>query len=191
MARYRKLMPHFFEDEKTAEMTPEQKIIVISAILGDPACKNTSGTGIFEISRATIAFLSRLDLSFICDQMGRTEKEFNLQLKRPVQTPLSDEEKLLIKGYFNSEKMDLLEYDPQNHIIFIKSFFKYNSGYKSSAEAIKDDFERTGKKSPLFWAKFASMYKTKLFKIYEILEDGETKSIFEEIIKLREDLIKK
>lgn len=137
MAKYRILIPRFWVDPKTRDLTRNQKLMFAHIITGIEACTQTS-TGIFEIHRSN--FQNYLDFSM--DEVDEAMSLFN-------------------------QKGDLLRYDLKTHMIFVKSFFKHNRCYKKFAEGLMDDFEETYNKAPDFWQEFVSLYRKHFVSLVE------------------------
>ena len=138
-AKYRKLIKRFWIDPKTLDLTDRQKLVLIYAITGIEACTHTNASGIYEITRA------------------RFQNVFDY--------PLNEVSEVL--DFFNRKKSCLLEYDAENHIIFVKSFFKHNGTYKKCITSLMQDFDETFDKAPRFWAEFFQKYRKKLWKMLE------------------------
>ncbi len=172
MADFRKIVPRFFSDERTYGMTPSQKLLMLYCVLGVWACSSTE-SGIYDLGRGTIATGANI--------------------------PMDEVEKII--DFFNKEKPQLLEYDVENHIVFVKSFFKHNSdGYLTTPEkmaaALKKDFKVSGEKCPRFWAEFARLNHKVLKKNYQGLNTKNNnyygyKKFFDNLFALEESLADK
>ena len=159
MAKYRKLVRDFWVDPRVRTMNIEQKMFFAYAITGNEACINTNISGIYEVYRGSFEQI-----------LGIDGKDLNN-----------------IIDFFNNKLSDLLEYDVQSHMMYVKSFFKYNSHYKSNVSAIMDDFDLTFHKAPKFWAEFGEINRPKLSKIYPILEDEEQRKFLDRLFELENE----
>lgn len=143
MAKYRKLSKRFWSDAKTRDLTDKQRLMMIYCITGLEACSQTS-SGIYELHRSSFQ-----------NYLG-----YNL-----------DEATECLK-FFNEKKSTLLEYNFKEHVVFVKSFIKYNAPYGGVRQLI-DDFEETFHKVPEFWAEFGQIHRKRLGKFYEKISHSE------------------
>jgi len=144
MAEYRILHKKFWSDPKVRDLTDRQRLFFIYAVTGIESCTFTN-TGICEIHRSSFQNMLAWELNEI------------------------DE----IINFFNYSRPDLLEYDHKEHIVYIKSFFKYNGAYKKGISGLIKDFEESGKKVPAFWTDFGQRYRKELNKSFEKLTGDE------------------
>lgn len=133
MAEYRKLDRRFWSDPKTIDLNDKQRLIFIYAVTGIEACTRTKISGIYELPRSVFQNIP------FCYSLPEIDEIFD---------------------YFNTKKPCLLEYCAENHMVFIKNFFKYNSHYKTNISGIIEDFEETFDKAPAFWAEFGQRYRS-------------------------------
>ena len=164
MADYRVLVPRFFVDERIYDMLPDEKIVMTYLVLGMQAC-GLNEVGIYTITRGEIAFGTGIEAKRIGE----------------------------ILNFFNREKKQLIEYDEEHHIVFVKSFLKHNSLYLTTpdkfADAIRKDYKKTFDKCPKFWAEFAKINYNKIIKALEGLGDksknhSANKKILQELLDL-------
>lgn len=161
MAKYRKLVYRFWTDPRVYEMSPTQKLLFNYVITGPEACTIVNLSGIYEIHRGALA----------------------MRLNLPVEQVEEDLQ------YFNREKPMLLEYDSKRHMLFVKSFCKYNSHYKSSVLGLMEDFNNTFHKAPEFWAEFGQIYRQDLGKVYPILENEECRNFLDRLFELKNEIL--
>lgn len=164
-AKYRKLIKRFWTDPRVRDLLKKQKfdevLILIYAITGTEACSFVNLSGIYEIHRSTF------------------ENALNLGHNR-VNEALH---------YLNDNVPDLMEYDFPNHMIFVKSFFKHNSAYKTGISTLIEDFDETFHKAPKFWAEFGEKYRERLGKIYPLLEDEEQRNFLDRLFDLKNEIL--
>lgn len=163
MADYRILSPRFFFDERLHGLSCEHKMVFSYLIQGLEACSQTE-TGIYNITRGQIGFGTNIDTKKVCD----------------------------IIDFFNHERPELLQYHNDRHVVFVKSFLKYNCDYLTTADklinAIKKDFKRTANCTQ-FWAQFYTIYQKKLDKAAKQLKDSsseKSKKLADLVDKLKE-----
>lgn len=200
MAEFRVISPRIYSDEKVRNMRPSSQDLEKLNLSQDSVAwlvanarrslfkfsiNNTDSishteTGIYELTRGTTAFYTELPLEFIEDAFGMSNDRAKIFFKKDV-SELTPEEMDIKKGYFNRERPFLLEYDTENHIVFVKSFLKYNinSGYLSTNEKIGDaivkDYKKTGDKCPRFWQEFAQIYSSIIKKVIKDLDSNKPK----------------
>lgn len=135
MAKFRILVPRFWTDPATQDLTDKQARIFMYCVTGREACETQNCTGIYELSRSTFQnspfFYSLEEINKIFD-------------------------------YFNKNKPRLLQYDPINHMVYVSSLFKHNGNYKRGLEAVIESFDQTYEKAPQFWQQFAERYYDKI-----------------------------
>lgn len=149
MARYRKLSPRFWTDPKVRDLSRDQKLFFNYCITGIEACTQTN-SGIYEIHRSSFERAAE----FTLDEVNE------------------------IFDFFNRKKSMLLEYDPKEHVIFVKSFLKHNATYKTGITGIMEDFNDTYHKVPHFWVEFSQRYRKELGKIYQKIAEKEASAKF-------------
>lgn len=137
---YRKLGPSFWTDPDLIDLTIEQRIFLIYFIIGSEAVnKKNNNTGIYQISRAVFQNIP-----------------FNFDLNHINQ----------IIDFFNEEKPNVLEYDKESHIVFVKNFYRYNPHYGNDLSPVMADFKKTFHKVPRFWGEFVDRYRESLSTYY-------------------------
>lgn len=142
MADYRRIVPRFWTDVRVAgdflkgiaPMTSDQKVVFNFAITNHLACK--SETGIYEISRGELSANSGVEMEKVHE----------------------------ILHFFNTDphRKSLMEYDDDRHIVFIKSFPKYNwpnwlTTSLQICDAVVKDRKRPELEDHKFWREFASL----------------------------------
>ena len=142
-AKYRKLHKKFWSDPRVRELNDKEKLLFIYCVNGIEACSNTNSSGIYELHRSSF------------------QNYFGWHL--------DDIDNILES--FNRKHSDLLEYNFENHIVYVKSFFKYNGKYKTGIDALAADFEETYRKAPDFWRDFGQRYRERLNKNFNKLEN--------------------
>ena len=137
MAKYRIKVPKYWTDPRTQKLTDKQHRVFDYCITGPLACIDHHCTGIYEIYRGTFQ-----------------NSPFNYELSE-----IDD-----VFSYFNKENWQLIQYDKINHMVFIPSFYKYNSSYKKGLEAVMKSFDETYEKAPQFWQSFSNKYYNDLWR---------------------------
>jgi hypothetical protein len=214
MADYRIVSPRIYSDEKVRNMRPTlvelEKMNLsqddIAWLVGNArrslfkfSINNSMSvldteTGIYELPRGNISFYSELPLSFVEDAFGMSNERAKMFFRKNIED-LTSEEMEIKKGYFNRDRPFLLEYDTENHMVFVKSFMKYNmnSGYLSTNEKIGDaivkDYKKTGEKCPKLWQQFSQIYSSVIKKVIKDLDvtkpkEKRKKAILETILEL-------
>lgn len=162
MAKYRKLIKRFWTDPRVRELLKKEKfdeiLILIYSITGPEACSYTNLSGIYEIHRSNY------------------ENSLNLSHDR-----VNDALK-----YINQNVADLMEYDFERHMVFVKSFYKHNSAYKTGIGTLIEDFNETYHKAPEFWSEFGEKYRERLGKILPILIDKDQQQFLLKLFDLKD-----
>lgn len=141
MAHYRMFLHEFWTDHRLLKLSTQKRtkeILVINYVVTGPlACKDINISGIYYI-----------DLGSFEAYCG-----------------LSHEEIFDILTFLNVKLSDILEYDFQNKIIFIKKFFIEQAGYKPGLSIIPDlikNYQSTKDIVPHFWKEFSEKNSTSL-----------------------------
>lgn len=160
MAHYRKLKKTFWTDPKIRSLKAEHKFFMIYALAGPFACSMTKISGIYEIHGSNFE-----------DQAGFSEKEYRQIIK-----------------FFNEERPDLLEYDEENHMMYVKNFYKHNSSFKSDVASLIEDFKDTFVKAPKFWAEFGERHRERLGEIYQVSDSEEHRNFLDRLFNLKDEI---
>jgi len=160
MAEYRKLSFRFWTDPRVHSLDVYQKIILSYCITGIHPCKFTNVSGIYEMPRGSLCDAVRLDIKQVAEALE----------------------------FFNQERPDLLEYDSENHMVFVKSFFKHNSKYRKDISGLMDDFENTFHKTPQFWAEFGEKNRSYICKHFKNITDENQINFLERLFNLKNEI---
>lgn len=197
---YQVLVPKFWSDHKIRNMPLVAKTTA-AALITCAESSTSSRSGIYEIHRSDICRLIHTidgvnlwieEDAF--DLMGWREDELKRFLKKDN---LSEEDKKRAMGYFNREKKELIEYDPETHCVHVKSMFKYAylSGLiktpKAVANVVKKTLEFYEDKCPSFVVDFAQINSKILRENYKKLSPRDasfdaSKEAFEKLFFLEE-----
>jgi hypothetical protein len=159
MAKFRQLQDKFWIDPRVHDLTPTQKLLFAYAITGPSACRAVHTSGIYELTRGAMQMHTNIDIA-----------EIEEALK-----------------FFNQKRPMLLEYDEEKHMVFVKSFFKYNTSFKSAVQNLFEDYKMTGKKSLKFWLEFSEIYHDKLIKLLLTQTKGDEAADFlDKLINLKD-----
>lgn len=164
-AKYRKLIKRFWTDPRIQKLLIEQRfdevMIIIYSITGAEACTYINLSGIYEIHRSSYENILHLGHNRVNDALH----------------------------HINEKASDLMEYDFDNHVVFVKNFYKHNSSYKSDVSALIEDFDETFCKAPEFWAEFGQRYRKRLGKIYPVLQVEEQRKFLDRLFDLNNEIV--
>jgi hypothetical protein len=135
-AKYRILVPRFWVDPLTQDLNDRQCRVFSYCVQGPQAAVDQNCTGIYELYRGTFQ-------------------------NSPFRYELSEIDEVF--DFFNKRKPRLLQYDSENHVVFIPSMFKHNGSYKKRLGMVMHSFAETFHKAPQFWIQFADKYYLQLF----------------------------
>lgn len=158
-SEYRAKSPDYFSNDRVAKLRGVQHAIVDYSMTGHEFCRS-KGMGIYKVSTTSFSWCAPLEE--IQDQLGRDDQEVALLLGKPL-AELADEDKKLKQGILTRDFPDLIEYDPENDMIFSKLAYKYSTllyckTAKARLEVIHHEYKKICYEVPERWlAEFYSI----------------------------------
>lgn len=148
---FRSTSDRLYSHPKLTKLTKDQLWICMYSMQGIESLK-CKAMGIYPISTNDF----KIDQQIVQYELGYTKQEIGLKLHNTSQIPLSDEEKRLCLGRMVLDFPDIIEYDPENDIIFNKLMFRYCgelylSSPRAKVEGIHHDYALIEGKCPERW----------------------------------------
>lgn len=170
----------FLDNRRICKLSDRQFRILILSIFGSQAA-NSKRTGIFHLS--TTAFQTHILLELVMQELGSDKEKLSISLKKPI-LELTKEDYQGGFGQFCQEFPDLIEYDPEHDMIYIKMMFEHSGSLylttpKSVCEGIQKDYKSSFRRVPeRWWGEFVARNHHRVheaWKKYKIHLDSKKK----------------
>lgn len=161
--------PHLLSHKRVMQLSHLEFRIFIMSFIAQANCLSR-GVGIFKIS--TTDFEKGIKHEIVQDYLGRTDLEVALLLGKR-QHELTEEDKKKKVGILTKKFPDLIEYDPDQDMIFSKLVFDSSSVFymktpKSIMENVHKDFKDFFGRTPeRWWSEFAKINSRRLHAAFD------------------------